>query len=155
MSPYAGGGGGRSHGVSANEYSCNTGAQINFGDLTPYITYVSTEVWSLLVFFKCCLLFQSHYGGHGDCAAHSGEPVEQAGGRLAQPSPPVRDPAAPATRASTSGLRGKCPFTILPGLWIRDHYMRIRIQHFQNVLDSFFIEIQIQYFMIIWPDWPS
>ncbi len=27
-------------GVSANEYSCAHGAQINFGDLTPYITYV-------------------------------------------------------------------------------------------------------------------
>jgi hypothetical protein len=31
-----GGGGG---GVSANEYSCAHGAQINFGDLTPYLTY--------------------------------------------------------------------------------------------------------------------
>jgi len=49
-----------------------------------------------ICFYKCRLLFQSHYGGHGDCAAHSGEPVEQAGGRLAQPSPPVRDAAAPA-----------------------------------------------------------
>jgi hypothetical protein len=26
-------------GVSANEYSCTHGAQINFGDLTPYLTY--------------------------------------------------------------------------------------------------------------------
>jgi hypothetical protein len=26
-------------GVSANEYSCAHGAQINFGDLTPYLTY--------------------------------------------------------------------------------------------------------------------
>jgi hypothetical protein len=30
-------------GVSANEYSCTyvTGAQINFGDLTPYLTYLA------------------------------------------------------------------------------------------------------------------
>jgi hypothetical protein len=26
-------------GVSANEYSCAHGAQINFGDLTPYLKY--------------------------------------------------------------------------------------------------------------------
>ncbi len=65
-----------------------------------------------ICFYKCRLLFQSHYGGHGDCAAHSGEPVEQAGGRLTQPSPPVRDLAAPAPRASTTGLRGWCLFTI-------------------------------------------
>ncbi len=38
MSPNAGGGGGC--GVSANDYSCAHGAQINFGDLTPYLTYV-------------------------------------------------------------------------------------------------------------------
>ncbi len=30
---------GGSCGVSANEYSCTHGAQINFGDLTPYLTY--------------------------------------------------------------------------------------------------------------------
>jgi hypothetical protein len=30
---------GGSGGVSANEYSCAHGAQINFRDLTPYITY--------------------------------------------------------------------------------------------------------------------
>ncbi len=28
-------------GVSANEYSCAHGAQMNFGDLTPYLTYAS------------------------------------------------------------------------------------------------------------------
>ncbi len=39
VSPNAGGGG--NGGVSANEYSCTHGAQINFGDLTPY--------WMLLV----------------------------------------------------------------------------------------------------------
>jgi hypothetical protein len=35
ISPNAGDGGG----VSADEYSCAHGAQINFGDLTPYLTY--------------------------------------------------------------------------------------------------------------------
>ncbi len=29
----------RTCGVSADEYSCAHGAQINFGDLTPYLTY--------------------------------------------------------------------------------------------------------------------
>jgi hypothetical protein len=38
MSPNAGGGG-KSCGVSANEYSCTHGAQMNFGDLTLYLTY--------------------------------------------------------------------------------------------------------------------
>jgi hypothetical protein len=33
------GGEGGSCGVSANKYSCADGAQINFGDLTPYLTY--------------------------------------------------------------------------------------------------------------------
>jgi hypothetical protein len=36
MSPKCGGGGGW---VSANEYICAHGAQINFGGLTPYFTY--------------------------------------------------------------------------------------------------------------------
>ncbi len=36
MNPNAEGG---SCGVSANEYSCTQGAQINFGDLNPYLTY--------------------------------------------------------------------------------------------------------------------
>ncbi len=36
MSPKLGGGGGC--GVSANEYRCAHGAQINVGDLTPYLT---------------------------------------------------------------------------------------------------------------------
>jgi hypothetical protein len=40
MSPNAGEGG--SCGVSANEYSCAYGAQINFGGLTPFLTYVCT-----------------------------------------------------------------------------------------------------------------
>ncbi len=33
--------GGEDCGASANEYSCAHGAQINFGDLTPYLTYGS------------------------------------------------------------------------------------------------------------------
>ncbi len=36
MIPNAGGGGGC--GVAADEYSCGHGAQINFRDLTPYLT---------------------------------------------------------------------------------------------------------------------
>ncbi len=44
MSPNAGSAGGVGCGVSANEYSCTTGAQINFGDLTPLLTYV-WDVW--------------------------------------------------------------------------------------------------------------
>jgi hypothetical protein len=39
MSPNAGGGGGDA-GVSANEYSYTHRAQTNFGNLTPYVTYV-------------------------------------------------------------------------------------------------------------------
>jgi hypothetical protein len=43
MSPNAAGGaGGGGCGVSANEYSCAHGAQINFGDLTPRLTYALT-----------------------------------------------------------------------------------------------------------------
>jgi hypothetical protein len=38
MSPNTGGGGGGC-GVSANEYSCAHGAQINFGDLNTYLTH--------------------------------------------------------------------------------------------------------------------
>jgi hypothetical protein len=38
MSPNAGGRG-RGCGVSANEYSSAHGAQINFGDVSPYLTY--------------------------------------------------------------------------------------------------------------------
>jgi hypothetical protein len=42
MSPNSGRGGGCC-GISANEYSCAHGAQINFRDLTPYLTYGSYE----------------------------------------------------------------------------------------------------------------
>ncbi len=42
MRPNAGWGRGVA-GVSANEYSCAHGAQINFGDLTPYLTYAFSE----------------------------------------------------------------------------------------------------------------
>ncbi len=40
---------GGSCGVSANEYSCTHGAQINFGDLTPYLTYGCTPTQFLTV----------------------------------------------------------------------------------------------------------
>ncbi len=39
MSPNAGGGEEVGGSLSANDYSCAPGAQINFGDLTPYFTY--------------------------------------------------------------------------------------------------------------------
>jgi hypothetical protein len=39
MSPNGGGGGGGGGGVTANESSCAHGALINFGGLTPYLTY--------------------------------------------------------------------------------------------------------------------
>ncbi len=42
MSPNAGGGGGGC-GVSANEYSCPHGAQINFGDLTSPLVYTFAQ----------------------------------------------------------------------------------------------------------------
>jgi hypothetical protein len=42
MSPNAGGEW-RVAGVSANEYSCALGAQIHFGDLTPYLTYAQIK----------------------------------------------------------------------------------------------------------------
>ncbi len=61
--PKCGGGGGgvEGCGVSANEYSCEHGAQINFGDLILYLTYVSPAygyIGSALV--KC-----SNDGGPG------------------------------------------------------------------------------------------
>jgi hypothetical protein len=34
-------------GAPANEYSCARGAQINFGDLTPYLTYGFNNYYSL------------------------------------------------------------------------------------------------------------
>ncbi len=39
MSPNSREGGGGDGGASADEYSCAHGAQINFGVLTPYLTY--------------------------------------------------------------------------------------------------------------------
>ncbi len=49
--PKCGGKGGWGCGVSANEYSCVHGAQINFGDLTPYLTYtVCYHMLSFCVF---------------------------------------------------------------------------------------------------------
>jgi hypothetical protein len=43
MSPNAGVWGGGYCRASANEYSCAHGAQINFGDLTPYLTYARNK----------------------------------------------------------------------------------------------------------------
>jgi hypothetical protein len=40
---------GESCGVSANEYSGTHGAQINFGDLTPYLTYAPERSLIFLV----------------------------------------------------------------------------------------------------------
>ncbi len=53
VSPKCGdGGGGVACGVSANEYSCAHGSQINFGELTPYLTYgqcwMKNEFWGTL-----------------------------------------------------------------------------------------------------------
>ncbi len=39
IKPNGGSGGEGDWGVSAIEYSCAHGGQINFGDLTPYLTY--------------------------------------------------------------------------------------------------------------------
>ncbi len=36
--------GGGGSGVLKNEYSCAHGAQINFGDLTPYLTYETNYI---------------------------------------------------------------------------------------------------------------
>jgi hypothetical protein len=52
-------------GVSANEYSCTHGAQINLGDLTPYLTYDSQLVVSTIFIHRLFLLddlwvFDSH-----------------------------------------------------------------------------------------------
>jgi hypothetical protein len=49
MNPNAGEGG--SCGVLANEYSCAHGAQINFGDLIPNLTYVRYQTKSSK---QCC-----------------------------------------------------------------------------------------------------
>ncbi len=44
MSPNGEGWGGGIVGLSANEYSCAHGAQINFGDLTQYLCYGWKEI---------------------------------------------------------------------------------------------------------------
>jgi hypothetical protein len=44
---------GGSCGVSASEYSCTHGAQINFGDLTPYLTYGVSDT----IETTCCVAF--------------------------------------------------------------------------------------------------
>jgi hypothetical protein len=50
------GGGRGSCGVSANEFNCTHGAQINFGDLTPYLTYGPTWLERLTYTFVVCLV---------------------------------------------------------------------------------------------------
>jgi hypothetical protein len=57
MSPNAGEGG-CGCGASANEYSCAHGAQINFGDLTPYLTYGGKSI--IAVDSKKSLVFLCH-----------------------------------------------------------------------------------------------
>jgi hypothetical protein len=48
-------------GVSASEYSCTHGAQRNFGDLTPYLTYVSSHAKeSLTLYIYHSVLSLSH-----------------------------------------------------------------------------------------------
>jgi hypothetical protein len=47
-----GDGGGGGCGVLANEHSCAHGAQMNFGDLTPYLTYDSGTPRSVENFAK-------------------------------------------------------------------------------------------------------
>ncbi len=45
--------GGEGHSVSANEYSCAHGAQINLGDITPYLTHrVNKQIVHLFLFFS-------------------------------------------------------------------------------------------------------
>jgi hypothetical protein len=51
MSPNRGRGGGGGCGASANEYSCEHEAQINIGDLTPYLTYVAKVTCTRSKFF--------------------------------------------------------------------------------------------------------
>jgi hypothetical protein len=54
MSPNADGeGGGVRCGVSANEYSCAHTAQINFGDLTAYLTYGGNSLVVALHLVEC------------------------------------------------------------------------------------------------------
>ncbi len=42
--------GGEGCGVSANEYSCAHGAQKNYGDLTPYLTYDRNLEWKPIAY---------------------------------------------------------------------------------------------------------
>jgi hypothetical protein len=52
MNPNVRGGGGRGGcGASANEHSCALGAQINFGDLTPYLTYGSHKSYNITILY--------------------------------------------------------------------------------------------------------
>jgi hypothetical protein len=67
MSPNAGEGGCE---VSANEHSCAHGAQINFGDPSPYLTYGVWERVFLLRYFILSL-FNSRSGRAGSCLGTS------------------------------------------------------------------------------------
>ncbi len=42
-------------GVSANEHNCAHGAQINFGDLTPYLTKCPKASILVLIYFLCII----------------------------------------------------------------------------------------------------
>jgi hypothetical protein len=58
-----GGGGGCDCEVSANEYSCAHGAQINFGDLTPYdvkLTVAGNELAPRILTFAISCWYKHH-----------------------------------------------------------------------------------------------
>jgi hypothetical protein len=62
------GGGGEGCGVSANEYSCAHEAQINFVDLTPYLTYgptchISTLNWHCIIANACLIIWWERFRG--------------------------------------------------------------------------------------------
>jgi hypothetical protein len=51
----------RGCGVSASEYSCAHGAQINIGDLTSYLTYGKKEPGKFLTLFKIIKIYTGTY----------------------------------------------------------------------------------------------
>jgi hypothetical protein len=64
VSPNAGGGGGGGGcRVSTDEYSCAHEAKINFGDLTPYVTYGSAGRWTGRYLCLCWLERACRGGG--------------------------------------------------------------------------------------------
>jgi hypothetical protein len=56
--------GGGDCGVSANEHSCAHGAQINFGDLAPYLTYAAHLFHCLTGYIKIRQGMTVHTGTH-------------------------------------------------------------------------------------------